>query len=101
MTWYMILDAVPQTWACGGRFARPRVIRGTQAKPLPLLPSGPGGVYSRPLHEARSLTTHYVSSGPNETCAVGRSYVRGSLVSSTARSLSPKNVLWAGLVCSA
>ena len=37
--------------------ARPRVIRGTRAKPLPLLPSGPGGVYGRPLHEARSLTT--------------------------------------------
>jgi len=41
-------------------FARPRVIRGTQAKPLPLLPSEPGGVCSRPLHEARSLTIHYV-----------------------------------------
>src|SRR6266853_5785272 len=38
-------------------YARPRVIRGTRAKPLPLLPSGPGGVYSRPLHEARSLTS--------------------------------------------
>ena len=39
-----------------GVYARPRVIRGTRAKPLPLLPSGPGGVHSRPLHEARSLT---------------------------------------------
>jgi hypothetical protein len=39
--------------------ARPRVIRGTQTKPLPLLPSGPGGVRSRPLHEARSLTNHH------------------------------------------
>src|SRR3954454_15159464 len=38
--------------------ARPRVIRGTRAKSLPLLPSGPGGVYNRPLHEARSLTIH-------------------------------------------
>src|SRR5580693_4282077 len=38
-------------------YARPRVIRGTRTKPLPLLPSGPGGVHSRPLHEARSLTT--------------------------------------------
>jgi hypothetical protein len=38
-------------------YARPRVIRGTRVKPLPLLPSGPGGVCSRPLHEARSLTT--------------------------------------------
>src|SRR6185312_12155690 len=39
--------------------ARPRVIRGTHAKPLPLLPSGPGGVCGRALHEARSLTnTH-------------------------------------------
>src|SRR3954467_13906587 len=43
-----------------GGIARPRVIRGTQAKPLPLLPSEPGGVCSRPLHEARSLTIHYV-----------------------------------------
>ena len=42
----------------GAEYARPRVIRGTRAKPLPLLPSGPGGVYSRPLHEARSLTIH-------------------------------------------
>jgi len=41
--------------------ARPRVIRGTRAKPLPLLPSGPGGVHSRPLHEARSLTTYHAS----------------------------------------
>ena len=37
-------------------YARPRVIRGTQVEPLPLLPSGPGGVRGRPLHEARSLT---------------------------------------------
>src|SRR5579872_5800225 len=43
-------------------YARPRVIRGTRAKPLPLLPSGPGGVCSRPLHEARSLTTSYATS---------------------------------------
>ena len=42
----------------GSVFARPRVIRGTRAKSLPLLPSEPGGVYDRPLHEARSLTTH-------------------------------------------
>ena len=41
------------------RYAKPRVIRGTRVKPLPLLPSGPGGVRSRPLHEARSLTIHY------------------------------------------
>jgi hypothetical protein len=40
------------------RNARPRVIRGTRAKSLPLLPSGPGGVYNRPLHEAQSLTIH-------------------------------------------
>ena len=42
-------------------YARPRVIRGTRVKPLPLLPSGPGGVYGRPLHEARSLTTNHAS----------------------------------------
>src|ERR1700693_5066359 len=49
MTWYM------KAWL--ESYARLRVIRGTRAKPLPLLPSGPGGVHSRPLHEARSLTT--------------------------------------------
>ena len=37
---------------------RPRVIRGTQESPLPLLPSGSGGVRSYPLHEARSLSIH-------------------------------------------
>src|SRR5580698_375743 len=53
------------TWYMGGKktlYARPRVIRGTRVKPLPLLPSGPGGVRSRPLHEARSLTNNYPSS---------------------------------------
>ena len=40
------------------KFNRPRVIRGTQESPLPLLPSGSGGVRSYPLHEARSLSTH-------------------------------------------
>jgi hypothetical protein len=45
-------------------FARPRVIRGTRAKSLPLLPSGPSGVHNRPLHEARSLTTTNVSIRP-------------------------------------
>jgi hypothetical protein len=44
-------------------YARPRVIRGTRAKPLPLLPSGSGGVHSRPLHEARSLTTTHANTG--------------------------------------
>src|SRR5262249_43762979 len=46
-----------------GGLARPRVIRGTRVKPLPLLPSGPGGVRSRPLHEARSLTFYRIKSG--------------------------------------
>ena len=48
MTWYMEAS----------ENARPRVIRGTRAKPLPLLPSGPGGVCGRPLHGARGLTKH-------------------------------------------
>src|SRR5262245_3390464 len=39
--------------------ARPRVIRGTRTAPLPLLPSGPGGVCGRPLHGARDLTNIY------------------------------------------
>ena len=34
------------------------MIRGTQESPLPLLPSGSGGVRSYPLHEARSLSNH-------------------------------------------
>ena len=49
-------------------YARPRVIRGTQAKPLPLLPSGPGGVCSRPLHEARSLTSTHPNTAFLSTC---------------------------------
>jgi hypothetical protein len=55
-------------------FARPRVIRGTQAKPLPLLPSGPGGVYSRPLHEAQGLTTYDVSIRQHENLSAKLSY---------------------------
>src|SRR6476469_8447333 len=42
-----------------GITARPRVIRGTRTAPLPLLPSGSGGVCSRPLHGARDLTRIY------------------------------------------
>src|SRR5882757_8485603 len=58
MTWYMRREICEN-------YARPRVIRGTRVKPLPLLPSGPGGVCSRPLHEARSLTTSYATSFPH------------------------------------
>src|SRR5580693_1809913 len=73
MTWYMK--------ELGGSYARPRVIRGTRIKPLPLLPSGPGGVHSHPLHEARSLTTSHASmrgregerwSHPASDCTLGR-----------------------------
>ena len=45
------------------KFIRPRVIRGTQESPLPLLPSGSGGVRSYPLHEARSLSFNGSISG--------------------------------------
>src|SRR5581483_10441758 len=55
MTWYMRAGET-------NFYARPRVIRGTRVQPLPLLPSGPGGVRSLPLHEARSLTTSYATS---------------------------------------
>src|ERR1035437_5758172 len=54
-------------WVSGCRAdnsARPRVIRGTRTAPLPLLPSGPGGVCSRPLHEARDLTSTYRNMAP-------------------------------------
>src|ERR1035441_5538434 len=85
MTWYM------KTWLESAKgaarsvlrdsfesYARPRVIRGTRVKPLPLLPSGPGGVHSHPLHEARSLTTIHANTwrgtgdlglGPSGWCA--------------------------------
>src|SRR5579884_4497503 len=53
ITWYM-----EKVWAA---YARPRVIRGTRAAPLPLLPSGPGGVHGCPLHGARSLTTSHAN----------------------------------------
>src|ERR1044072_6246370 len=59
ITWYMQEKsgrAAPRYPRTVG-YARPRVIRGTRVKPLPLLPSGPGGVCSRPLHGARDLTT--------------------------------------------
>src|SRR3954464_10281018 len=54
MTWYILMPRL----RCQ-KNARPRVIRGTRTAPLPLLPSGPGGVCSRPLHEARDLTSFY------------------------------------------
>src|SRR5215467_16354926 len=58
ITWYM--NGNWYGWLAGN-YARPRVIRGTQVEPLPLLPSGPGGVRGRPLHGARDLTTDYRS----------------------------------------
>ena len=40
-------------------YARPRVIRGTRTKPLPLLPSGPGGgSQPLPLHESPEPDNH-------------------------------------------
>src|SRR5579859_1952154 len=59
MTWYM-----RWVFRARRRTARPRVIRGTRTAPLPLLPSGPGGVCGRPLHGARDLTN------PIVTCTV-------------------------------
>ena len=59
ITWYMWRLS---RW-CAGTHARPRGIRGTRAAPLPLLPSGPGGVCGRPLHGARDLTTNHRSTG--------------------------------------
>src|SRR5437868_2461286 len=73
--------------ALGSGAARPRVIRGTRVKLLPLLPSGPGGVYNHPLHEARSLTTLNGNI---------RIHLRES---NTACSFSPKRVIGAGLCC--
>src|ERR1017187_1511975 len=60
ITWYI-------GWVSGCRadnYARPRVIRGTRTAPLPLLPSGPGGVCGRPLHEARDLTSLHRNMAP-------------------------------------
>src|ERR1017187_9396112 len=62
ITWYM-------GWVSGSstdQYARPRVIRGTRTAPLPLLPSGPGGVCGRPLHGARDLTSIYRSTRAGE-----------------------------------
>src|ERR1035438_1493877 len=60
ITWYMGWVSVCRA----DNYARPRVIRGTRTAPLPLLPSGPGGVCSRPLHEARDLTSLYRNMAP-------------------------------------
>src|ERR1019366_8852873 len=60
ITWYM-------GWVSGCRadnYARPRVIRGTRTAPLPLLPSGPGGVCARPLPEPGDLTSLYRNMAP-------------------------------------
>src|ERR1039458_3387789 len=70
ITWYM-------GWGSGCRednYARPRVIRGTRTAPLPLLPSGPGGVCSRPLHEARDLTSIYRSLAPRRDSQAGHAH---------------------------
>src|ERR1035438_10045304 len=67
-------------------YARPRVIRGTRTAPLPLLPSGPGGVCSRPLHGARDLTSIYRSMGGERdhlrrgAANTGRSWRGGSMI---------------------
>src|ERR1700730_6088353 len=67
ITWYM-------GWVSGVRtdkYARPRVIRGTRTAPLPLLPSGPGGVCGRPLHGARDLTRIHRNMEENVVCQDG------------------------------
>ncbi len=69
-----------RTMQARGAYARPRVIRGTRVKPLPLLPSGPGGVCSHTLHEARSLTTPYASKCRLRTLTFGRNLARRNLV---------------------
>src|SRR5208283_207832 len=62
------------TWYMGRADARPRVIRGTRTALLPLLPSGPGGVCSRPLHGARDLTSIHRNMGlPGHTLHVAAS----------------------------
>src|SRR5438046_8583542 len=68
MTWYMgrVSGHTDRT-----KYARPRVIRGTRTAPLPLLPSGPGGVCSRPLHEARDLTSIYRNMGSRRGLRAG------------------------------
>ena len=51
--------------------ARPRVIRGTRFEPLPLLPSGPGGVCGLPLHGARGLTINHATMRPKRASGSG------------------------------
>src|ERR1700722_13861591 len=69
----------------GGTDAKLRVIRGTQGKPLPLLPSGPGGVCSRLLHGARHLTTpkfsRYEGRGRARTAGTGETPILTMAVS--------------------
>ncbi len=62
--------------------ARPRVIRGTQVKPLPLLPSGPGGVCGRLSHGARDLTIDYRIMQP-PAILITLSCIRCSMLRST------------------
>src|ERR1022692_2698451 len=79
ITWYM-------GWVSGSstdQYARPRVIRGTRTAPLPLLPSGPGGVCGRPLHGARDLTSIYRSTRAGED-RFARKLTRGTRSESVA-----------------
>src|SRR5262245_65645661 len=62
----------------GRATARPRVIRGTRTAPLPLLPSGPGGVCGRPLHGARDLTrNHRITALPGATPEAASASIAG------------------------
>src|ERR1039458_1631106 len=85
ITWYM-------GWVSDCRaddYARPRVIRGTRTAPLPLLPSGPGGVCSRPLHEARDLTSIYRNMAPRRD-----SRLAGGESGAKARTGRPQSPRW-------
>src|ERR1035437_1536256 len=57
MTWYMRGDMPDPGWSAAH-----------DANPLPLLPSGPGGVCGRALHEVRGLTTIMLAEEDGGAC---------------------------------
>src|SRR5208282_949434 len=78
----------------GRAYARPRVIRGTRTAPLPLLPSGPGGVCGRPLHGARDLTSIYRSTRVPENRVAGNAERRARIIEDKAYPDMKKRLLY-------
>jgi len=56
-----------------------------EAVPLPLLPSGPGGVHGESLHKARS-STHRQEFEPSAQSSIAMGWAKGEAVSSVSSS---------------